>query len=158
MMLAEEDALETGGLGAGPGVEIPVEVAQRRGGIEILDQTGWRRKEFEDPRFDHAPAPAVFNAFAKTLLNAPRTSMVAMTTEILGHCVQHFYDEDAALFQRNLIVDLDAEFLLQGFDVGETRIVARHAAFNGLPFAVVDGHCAGHVIGVVLSRVRSAPI
>src|ERR1700733_2971227 len=157
-MLAEEDALETGGLGAGPGVEISIEVAQRRGGIAILDQTGWRRKEFEDPRFDHAPVPAVFNAFAKALLNAPRTSMVAMTTEILGHCVRRFYDEDAALFQRNLIVDLDTELLLQGFDIGKARIVARHATFNGLPFAVVDGHGAGDVIGVVLSRVWSAPI
>src|ERR1700722_7983622 len=157
MMLAEEDAFETGRLGARPRIEITIEMAQRRNRIEMLDQTGRCRKELKDPRFDHPTAPTVFNAIAKTLLNAPRTSMVATTTEILGHLRAAFYDEDTALFQRNLIVDLDTELLLQGLDIGKARIVARHAAFHGLPFTALDRDGAGHVVGIVLGRVRSAP-
>jgi hypothetical protein len=38
--------------------------------------------------------------------------MVAMTTEILGRLRAAFYDEDAALFQRNLVFGLNAQLLL----------------------------------------------
>jgi hypothetical protein len=65
MMLAEENALETGRLGVRPGIEITIEMAQRESGIEMFNQLGRRRKELEDPRFDHPPAPAVLTPSQK---------------------------------------------------------------------------------------------
>src|SRR5262249_6077350 len=53
MMLAEEDALEPRRLGAGPQLEIGIEIALRCLGIELVQKSARRGEELEDPRLDH---------------------------------------------------------------------------------------------------------
>jgi len=52
-MLAEEDALEAGRLGACPQIEIGIEIARRLRSIELLVEFDGRAEELEDPGFYH---------------------------------------------------------------------------------------------------------
>jgi hypothetical protein len=56
-MLAEEDAVEAGGLRARPQIEIGVEMTLRHGGIEPLRQFRWRHEKLKNPGFDHSALP-----------------------------------------------------------------------------------------------------
>ena len=57
VMLAEEDAVEAGGLRARPQIEIGVEMTLRHGGIELLRQFRRRHEKLKNPGFDHSPLP-----------------------------------------------------------------------------------------------------
>ena len=57
VMLAEKNAFEARRLGAGPQVEVGIEVALRYLRIELLVELARSRKELKDPRLDHACRP-----------------------------------------------------------------------------------------------------
>jgi len=57
VMLAEEDAVEAGGLRARPQIEIGVEMTLRHGGIEPLRQFRRRHEKLKNPGFDHSALP-----------------------------------------------------------------------------------------------------
>src|SRR5215470_5207510 len=82
----------------------------------------------------------------------PRISIAVWTMEILSSCMA----SNGSLLGR--VGDLDPELLLQRLDAAERWIGDGDAAFDGLPLAVVDHRHARYMIGIVLRRVRAAPI